>query len=344
MGIPKEKESFEIELSFIIGVPPGSKLNEIISAFAQNGYNATEDLWDVEKEELRLFGLKNLHLLRWRIYFTHERIYLITHRWQVKLNGIFSDYPKELSLRLEEACENGTGLIHRKIANGFTLEEACENGTGPIHRKIANGFTYQIDPVARTQIHIDSNVLVGNTREIQRVQVRLENKMSIKDAVIDIIDECPRLLLKKIMNEFSQNGYKTMEDLWYAEKEELKSFGLHDSHIKSWRDYFNYVRIYLIQSHWQCEFEGGPEFYKEEISRHLEEALENHGMKAGPITYKVNGFTYLIDPVARTQTNVQTGRARPISRVYHRMHWNNDIQFFHTVEELSAKKDEMENI
>jgi hypothetical protein len=296
-----------------------------MSAFSQYGYNDEDDWWDVEKEELRSFGLKNLHLLRWRIYFTNERMKLVTHRWQVKLDGVFSDYPLELSMR---------------------LEEAFENGTGPIKRQIDNGFTYSIDPVARTQIHVDSNILVGHAREIRKVQVKIESKLSIKDAVIDIdiIDECPILLLKKIMNEFSQNGYKTLQDLWYAEKEELKSFGLHDSHIKSWRDYFNYLRIYLIQSHWQCEFEGGPEFYKEEISRHLEEALENHGMKAGPITYKVNGFTYLIDPVARTQTNVQTGRARPISRVYHRMHWNNDIQFFHTVEELSAKKDEMESI
>ena len=73
----KEKQSFENALSCIIGVPSGSKLDEIMNAFSQNGYNDRDDLWDVEKEELRSFGLKNLHLLRWRIYNTHERIYLV---------------------------------------------------------------------------------------------------------------------------------------------------------------------------------------------------------------------------------------------------------------------------
>jgi hypothetical protein len=320
--IPKEKHSFENALSCIIGVPRGSKLDEIMNAFAENGYNATEDLWDVEKEELRSFGLKNLHLLRWRIYFTNERIYLVTHRWQVKLDGVFSDYPLELSMR---------------------LEEAFENGTGPIKRQIDNGFTYSIDPVARTQIHVDSNILVGHAREIRKVQVKIESKLSIKDAVINIIEECPALLLKRIMKEFSQNGYKSLNDLWYAEKDELRSFGLHESHIKSWEDYFNYMRIYLIQSHWQYELDGGGrKFYKEEVSRHLEEVLENG---TGPIlctSSKGNGNIYEIDPVACTQTNLESGKTRTISRVYQRMHWNNDIQLFYTVEEFSEEKDDME--
>ena len=71
--------------------------------------------------------------------------------------------------------------------------------------------------------------------------------MSIKNTVSDIIGILPGLVLTQIMNNFFQNGYKTVEDLWYAEEEELKSFGLHESHVKRWIKYFNYSCIYLIQ-------------------------------------------------------------------------------------------------
>jgi len=320
--IPKEKQSFKNTLSYIIRVPPGPKLDAIMRAFSQNGYNAAEDLWDVEKEELRSFGLKNLHILRWRIYFTHERIYLVEHRWQVELNGILADYPEELSMR---------------------LEQALENETGPITRKITNGLTYQLDPVARTETAVLSGKLFGKPRTIKRVQERIKNKISVKDAVSDIIDVLPGSVLTQILNAFFQNGYKAMEDLWYAEEQELRSFGLHESHVKDWEKYFNHTNIYLIQSHWQCELDGVCEFYKKEISRYLEETLEN---ETGPITYAINNFIYLIDPVARTQTNVQTEKTIKIRRIYNKMAWNNDIQDFFTVEELAllAKKDEIQFI
>merc|ERR1712034_65299 len=56
---PKEKESFKSAIISIIGALPGRKLDKIMNAFSQNGYNNLEDLEYVEDgEELRSFGLK----------------------------------------------------------------------------------------------------------------------------------------------------------------------------------------------------------------------------------------------------------------------------------------------
>jgi hypothetical protein len=272
-----------------------------MTKFTENGYNAVEDLWYVEKEELQSFGLKKLHILRWRIYFTQERIYLIMHRWQYELtHGIFTDYPEELSMRLEEAVENFTGPIIYKITNA----------------------AYRINPAARTETHLR----FGKTRKIRRVQVRVVNRISLENALIRIIDLRPGPILDKIVNAFYQNGYKDMSDLWFVEIEQLKSLGFRESHLKRWIHYFKNSRIYLVQNFWQVEMDDVRWFHTEEVSRHLEEALESGTY---PIAYTdTNGTIFEIDPVARTQKNVQTGKTHNIRRIENSMHWNNDIQFF----------------
>jgi hypothetical protein len=96
-------------------------------------------------------------------------------------------------------------------------------------------------------------------------------------------------------------------------------------------NFFSKLFYGYFKSHWQCELDGVCEFYKKEISRYLEETLEN---ETGPITYAINNFIYLIDPVARTQTNVQTEKTIKIRRIYNKMAWNNDIQDFFTVKQI----------
>jgi len=67
---PKGKTYFKTTLSFIIGVLPGPKLDEIINACFQNGYNSLQDLKYVgDEEEVRSLGFRTLHILRVNYYF-----------------------------------------------------------------------------------------------------------------------------------------------------------------------------------------------------------------------------------------------------------------------------------
>ena len=64
-------------LSGIIGVPPGPKLDHIIKAICQHGYNNLKELQFYVKsdEELKSFGFNALHVKRWIHYITTGSYY-----------------------------------------------------------------------------------------------------------------------------------------------------------------------------------------------------------------------------------------------------------------------------
>ena len=70
------KKIFKTLLSSIIDVPLGSVLDKYTNAFIQDGFNTLADLECVEnEEELKSFGLKKLHIKRWKSYFKIEDFY-----------------------------------------------------------------------------------------------------------------------------------------------------------------------------------------------------------------------------------------------------------------------------
>jgi hypothetical protein len=226
--IPKkeDKENFKTALSLIIGVLPGPKLDEIMNALFQNGYNSLMDLNYIEDDaEIRSLGFRTLYIKRCKDYCNTGNIYM---------------KPKEkASFKIALSCIIGVpsgpkldeivNALSQNGYNSFEDLEYVENGAE------FRSFGFRTLHIKRCKDYCNT----GNP------YIKPKEKYNFKIAIIDIIGVLPGRKLDKIMNAFFQNGYNSLEDLEFIEDgEELRSFGLKG-------EFKNKLCFYLKKNHVQ---------------------------------------------------------------------------------------------